>query len=379
MRIRLIESLRGIEPSAWDALTGDDDPFVEHAFLSVLEESATIGPGTGWEAMHVTAWQGDELVGALPLYVKDHSYGEYIFDWAWADAAARLGVPYYPKLVSMVPVTPATGRRFLIAPEADPEAVTRALLDGAFEALEVVGGSSIHLLFLSPEESERVRADPRFMRRLTQQYHWKNDGYGDFDDFLGRFRSSMRKKLRRERRVVAETGLVVRQVEGKDLDASEWAMLRSFYRDTCARKGSHPYLAAEFFDLAQERLAHRTVVAMAYDGKRPVAASLNFEKGAHLYGRYWGCSADHDMLHFELCYYQLIERAIQKGMRRFEAGAQGSHKLRRGLLPTGIHSAHHIVNPVLARAVGDYLPREAMSVQRQMLELAEHGPFRRDT
>jgi len=377
VRIRLLDGLTSVDPDAWDALTGDDDPFVEHAFLLALEASGSVGEGTGWVPMHVTAWEGERLVGALPLYEKDHSYGEYIFDWSWADAAMRCGVRYYPKLVSMVPVTPATGRRLLVADGVDRTAVVGGLLEGVLEAADQTGASSAHLLFLEGAEKDEVIAASPFRPRLTQQFHWHNEGYGSFDDFIGRFRSSMRKQVKRERRKVAESGLAVRVLTGPELGDEEWAVLPRFYRDTCHRKGSHPYLTRAFFDQLRQRVAHRVVVAMAYHEGRPVAASLNFEKGAHLYGRYWGCTEEWEMLHFELCFYRLIERAIDRGMRRFEAGAQGMHKLRRGLLPTPIHSAHWIRDPALARAVGEYLPREAMAVQIQLEELAAHGPFRR--
>jgi predicted N-acyltransferase len=378
VRIRLLDGLGGVDAESWDALVGSDDPFVEHGFLRALETSGSVGEGTGWLPVHVTVWDGDRLVGALPLYEKDHSYGEYIFDWAWADAAMQIGIPYYPKLVSMVPVTPATGRRLLVADDAPREQVVAALLEGVFEAMEAARASSAHLLFLNDREISEVVAAGRFHGRLTQQFHWHNDGYATFDDFLARFRSSSRKQVRRERRRVAEAGLDVRVLTGPELDDAGWRVLPRFYRDTCHRKGSYPYLSPTFFEHVRERIARRLVVAMAFRDGVPVAASINFEKGAHLYGRYWGCTEDWDMLHFELCYYRLIERAIERGMQRFEAGAQGRHKLRRGLLPSPVHSAHLMRHGLLDHAIGEYLPREAASVRRQIAELAERGPFRRE-
>jgi predicted N-acyltransferase len=380
VRLRFVSSLNELEPAAWDALTGADDPFVEHAFLHTLERSGSVGAGTGWEPTHATVWEGDALVGALPLYLKDQSYGEYIFDWGWADAAFRAGIRYYPKLMSMVPFTPATGRRFLVAEGADRGAVVGRLLEGARELAERMGASSIHLNFLTDEE-RRLAADHGFLSRMTMQFHWHGQGDATFDDFLGRFRSSMRKKTRKERRAVADSGLDVRALSGADLTPEVWETMRRFYRDTCMRKGAIPYLTNRFFDLAAETLGDRAVIVMAFDPEQdgePVAASLAFEKGAHLYGRYWGCSEDHEMLHFELCYYQLIERAIDEGMSRFEAGAQGTHKLRRGLMPVPIHSAHWLRHPALAEAVGEFLAHEAMATQRQIASLADHGPFRRD-
>lgn len=372
-----MNEIASIDPHAWDGLVGDDDPFVEHAFLQALEKSETVGGDSGWLPTHVTVWDSDRLVGALPLYEKDHSYGEFIFDWAWADAAMRLGIRYYPKLVSMVPVTPATGRRLLVADGADRATVVEHLMDGVFDAAERIGASSVHLLFLTEEERSDVAGRQELRPRLSQQFHWHNEGYESFEDFLGRFRSSMRKQVRRERRRVRESDLHIRVLSGTELGDPEWRALRRFYLDTCAKRGSPPYLTQGFFDELRETLAHRVVAALAFRHGVPVAGTLNFEKGGALFGRYWGCDEEHEFLHFELCYYRLIERAIDRRMERFEAGAQGMHKLRRGLMPSAIHSMHWIRDPLLKRAVDEYLPREAFAVQRQMHELHAHGPFHR--
>ena len=366
-----------MDAHAWDRLAGEDDPFVEHAFLSLLEESGSVGRGSGWEPNHVTAWRGKRLVGALPLYFKTHSYGEYIFDWAWADAAARLGTRYYPKLVAMVPMTPVTGRRFLLAPGEAPAPLVSKLIDGCLEVADSMRASSVHLLFLNPEEIEWVRRDGRLLSRLSFQFHWQNAGYETFDDFVSDFRSSMRKKLRKERRVAAEAKLRIEALRGDELSVADWRSLERLYRATCGRKGSYPYLTRQFFELAPSVLSDSPLVFAAKDGERIVAASLNFAKGGHLYGRYWGARERHDMLHFELCYYRPIEHAIEHHVRRFEAGAQGTHKLRRGLMPVPIHSAHWVRHPVLGQAVADFLPREASSVLEQIRELSRHGPFRR--
>jgi predicted N-acyltransferase len=376
--IRILSSLGTVDANAWDQLVGEDDPFVEHAFLSLLEESRSVGRGSGWEPMHVTAWRGKRLVGALPLYLKTHSYGEYIFDWGWADAASRLGISYYPKLVAMVPVTPVTGRRFLFAPCQNPTEVARRLIDGCLDVAESTSASSLHILFLNPEEEEWVACDGRLMSRLSFQFHWQNAGYETFEDFVGEFRSSMRKKLRKERRIAAEADLRVEKLLGNELRVDDWRAFERLYRATCSRKGSYPYLTPEFFELAPSKLDGSPLVFAARDQGRVVAASLNFLKGRNLYGRYWGAAHRYDMLHFELCYYRPIEHAIENHMSRFEAGAQGTHKLRRGLMPVPIHSAHWIRHPVLARAVSDFLPREAAAVQHQIRELSHHGPFRRE-
>ncbi|MBW2461933.1 MAG: N-acetyltransferase [Deltaproteobacteria bacterium] len=378
MRLRVITDLRDIDADAWDALAGDDDPFVDHAFLQALEESGSVGAETGWMPCHLTVWDdAGELVGALPFYEKSHSYGEYIFDWAWADAAMRIGLPYYPKLVSMTPLTPATGRRVLFRRGPDSGGIVAALVSGALEMARSIEASSIHFNFLEKEERDALIVHPELMPRLTQQFHWHNDGYGCFDDFLAALRSPNRKQIRKERRRVKEANLEVRVKRGPDLDERDWRALAHFYRDTCRRKGSFPYLTTRFFELLPERLGHRVVAALAYEGSRPVAGTLNFEKGAHLYGRYWGSESDYDMLHFELCYYQLIERAIDRGLTRFEAGAQGMHKLKRGLMPSPIHSVHWVRHPVLAGAVAEFLPREAHGTAMQIEELGERGPFKR--
>lgn len=378
LRVELRSSLEGIEPAAWDALTGSDDPFVEHAFLRALETSGSVGAEAGWLPVHVTVWDEDDerLIGALPLYAKDNSWGEFIFDFAWARAAHRAGVDYYPKLVSMAPFTPATGRRLLMTDYADPEAITEALIAGARAAADEVEASSIHLLFLT--EPERARAIELGLRpRLSMQFHWDNDGYATFDDYLATFRSSKRKQTRKERRAVARSGLAIEVKEGPALTDADWRAMKGFYRENCLRHGTYGYLNGAFWDAIRERDAHRLVVAMAYREGTPVATSISFEKGAHLYGRYWGCAADHDFLHFELCYYRLIERAIERGLRHFEAGAQGFHKLKRGLLPVEIHSAHWIRDTRLARAVDEYLPHEAMQVKREIALLGERAPFHR--
>lgn len=377
LRAEIVPDLSGVDAAAWNAMAGDHDPFSEHAFLRALETSGSVGGRSGWTPCHVLVWQSARLVGALPLYVKQHSYGEYIFDWSWADAATRAGLRYYPKLVSMVPFTPATGKRFLIAADADGDRIVAALLRGVSSMAEQVRASSVHLLFLNSSELASVAAHGGFMPRASMQFHWENPGYRDFDDYLDRFRSALRKQVRRERRQAQSHGLDIRLLTGPQLRERDWDALCGFYRDTCLRKGSGPYLTDGFFtELAREH-ASRVVAVIAYDGDRPVAGTLNFQKGKHLYGRYWGATDERPSLHFELCYYRLIEHAIAQGLTHFEAGAQGEHKLRRGLLPVVIHSAHWIAHAGLSRAIGDFLPREAGAVQREIALLGEHSPFHR--
>jgi predicted N-acyltransferase len=377
MNIDFASQLAEVSAQEWDALVGEDDPFVEHAFLLALETSGSVGRGTGWQPMHVLARDGGRLVAALPMYVKQHSYGEYVFDFGWAQAALRAGIRYYPKLVAMVPFTPATGRRFLIAPGVDEATAVRALLDGALTALEKTRASTLHLHFMNPHEAALVQADGRLLARSSTQFHWHNNGYTTFDDHLATFRSVVRKEVKKERRRVTEAGITVEAIEGEHLTAEHWSALSGFYFDTCNAHGSGPYLTPEFFDLIAKTHAKRVIAMIARHEGRIVAGTLNFEKGRHLYGRYWGSTERHDSLHFELCYHRLIERAIARGCSRFEAGAQGMHKLRRGLLPTEIHNACYVADPRLRAAVAEFLEREAESVQYELAELRHHGPSHR--
>ncbi len=379
MRVELHGDLHRIDEAAWDAISGENDPFAEYAFLRALETSGSVGPGTGWSPLHVTAWDDAKLVGALPLYVKAHSYGEYIFDFGWAQAASRARIRYYPKLVSMTPFTPATGTRFLVDPSRSYEEIVGVLLAGVQAAMTETKASSVHLLFLNEQERAVMRAHRPFFPRLSMQFHWRSRGDKTFDDYLSHFRSEPRKQVRRERRKVVESGLCIRVADGHELSVDEWSALDAFYRDTCARKGSDAYLSEKFFTHLQGSNAKNRVVAvLAYDGPRLVAGTINFEKGKHLYGRYWGCLKEYDALHFELCYYVLIDRAIARGYERFEAGAQGMHKLKRGLLPSEVYSSHFIADERLGEPVAEYVGHEAMAVQREIQELMLESPMHRE-
>lgn len=373
MEYRIHSSIDEVGADAWEDISGANDPFSDYAFLAALEASASVGEDAGWLPLHVTAFDGDTLLGAIPLYAKAHSYGEYIFDWAWADAAMRIGLPYYPKLVAMAPFTPATGSRFLVRADADRRAVLTTLFEGVREAADAIEASSIHLLFLSAEERQEA-IDAGFMPRLTMQYHFRNEGYRSFEDYLGAMRASARKQVRKERRVVSEAGFEIEHRLGPELDAATLRLIDAMYRDTCRRKGSHAYLSRGFFERLIDNPAALVVLAKR-DGEI-AAMSLSFEKGDCLFGRYWGCREDSEFLHFELCYYQLIERTIRRGGSRFEAGAQGRHKLKRGLMPSPVHSAHWVRHPVLGTAVAEFLPREAFAMQQEIALQAAHGPFK---
>lgn len=368
-----------VDARAWDALAGADNPFVEHAFLAHLEASGSVGGRSGWAPQHLLVWRvgpaGRQLVGAAPAYLKNHSQGEYIFDFAWAQACERAGIPYYPKLVIAVPFTPATGPRLLAHPSADASGVRRALVTGAQALAERVGAWSCHALFTEPREVADLEAGG-WMGRLSHQFHWMNQGYADFDAFLGAMVSKRRKEVRRERRQAASLGLELAVERGEGLSDDDLEALRLCYLSTISEHWAIPYLSEAWFAGLRDALGHRAVVATARREGRIVAASLAFVKGSNLYGRYWGHLEPVPALHFELCYYQFIAWAIDNGLARFEAGAQGHHKLARGFMPQPCHSAHWIRHPGLKRAVSDFLVEEADAVRAQMDALAASGPFR---
>ncbi len=363
----------------WDALVDANDPFVEHAFLAALERSGTVGDAAGWRPHFVLARQSGRLLGAVPLYLKDNSYGEFIFDWAWANAAHRNGLRYFPKLVAAVPFTPATGSRLLVLPGADRPAIIAALVDGMRKVAADTDASSIHLLFCTDDESTLL-VEQGFDRRLSLQFHWNNrrpDPYRDFEDYLSAFRSRNRKQVRKERAVAAAHGLRFATLTGPELSDADWRALEGFYHANAGKHDATTYLTPQFFAQARKTLAHRVVATLAYraDSPAPVAGALNFERGTHLYGRYWGCTEEREMLHFELCYYRLIDRAICRGYTHFEAGAQGEHKLKRGLLPSLTYSAHWLRHADFGRAVRGFIAAEAEAVKQQVAEYQALSPF----
>jgi uncharacterized protein len=354
---------------------------LEHGFLAAMEASGTVGAKAGMVPRFVLSRSQGRLVGAMPFYRKTHSYGEFIFDWSWANASHRSGVAYYPKLVAAIPFTPATGSRIMLAADvvgSEREAVITELVAGARALADAEKASSLHVLFCMREESE-ILARMGFAARLSLQFHWHNRvdaPYRDFDDYLGAMKSRHRKQIRHERRVASEHGLTFQTVSGADISELEWRALQSFYSANADRHGSIEYLTPAFFELLRATYAHRVVCTIAYQGAQPVAGTFNLEKGRHLYGRYWGCLADHQMLHFELCYHRLIERAIARQYTRFEAGAQGEHKLKRGLTPSFTYSAHWIRHPGLASAVSSFLESEAVAVRQQAEAYQAESPFR---
>lgn len=375
--VSVAASLDAVTPAEWDALANPPgarrDPFVSHTFLKCLEDSGSVGARSGWDPAHVLARNaGGRLMGAMPLYLKSHSYGEYVFDHSWADAMRRAGGRYYPKLQGAVPFTPVTGRRlFASSPEAE-----RALVAGALSAAQTLKASSVHVTFLTQDEWTRL-GGLGFLQRTGVQFHWENAGYGSFADFLAALSSAKRKTIRRERERAVD-GLVVKCLRGAEITDAYWDFFFRCYMDTGARKWGSPYLNRDFFALLGERMGDDCVLFVAEADGRPVASALNLLGSDTIYGRYWGCVADVPFLHFELCYYRAIDFAIEHGLSRVEAGAQGEHKLLRGYAPVPTYSAHWIAHPGLREAIADYLSRERPAIADEIEALDAHTPFRKD-
>lgn len=369
---RIARSYGEVPAAAWDALTGDN-PFLSHAFLSAMEDSGSVGPGTGWTSapLLIEGAEG-QLAGAMPAWLKGHSQGEYVFDHAWADAWHRAGGSYYPKLQIAAPFTPATGPRLLMA---DP-ALAPVLLQAAEQICADNGLSSAHATFIEPAQLPLFEK-AGWLTRSDIQFHWFNRGYGDFEDFLAALSSRKRKAVRKEREA-ARSGVKIRRLNGAEITEAHWDAFWQFYQDTGSRKWGRPYLTREAFSLLGARMADRIILVLAFIDGQPVAGALNFIGPDALYGRYWGALIDKPFLHFELCYYQAIEAAIERGLARVEAGAQGAHKLARGYEPVETWSAHYIAHPSFRAAVADFLEQEKKSVHSDRDYLAAQTPFRRE-
>jgi hypothetical protein len=375
--IRAVEKIGKIEAAAWDGLDHGPSPFLRHGFLRALEDSGSTGGRAGWAPVYLLAEDRGRLVGAVAAFVKMHSYGEYIFDWSWASAAERAGVEYYPKLVVAAPITPATGRRVLLARDADADLVTAALCAAVRRVADDTGCSSIHWLFCTEEEQRRLSANG-FHPRASFQFHWQNRGWSSFDDFLGAMSSRKRKQLKKERARVAGAIDGTRWVAGREMSTAQLDSLDRWYRTTTDNHGGHDYLRPGFFHRLAETLPDEMLVLEASAGGHAIAGALFFETSAALYGRYWGTDRPIELLHFETAYYAAIDRCIARKTPLFEAGAQGEHKLLRGFLPCPTYSAHWIRHPGLHAAITDFCSREAHGVAMRMRELAAHGPFRQD-
>jgi predicted N-acyltransferase len=373
LQLERLTTLASIDALAWNSLAGDS-PFLKHEFLRALELCGCVGDATTWQPCYVVARDERGLAGALPLFIKYDSHGEFVFDWSWADAYERAGRNYYPKLVCAVPFTPATGRRLLLR-DADDGNVAARLVDAARATADEVGASSLHVLF--PTEAERqLLAGSGFLTRKACQFHWANDGYADFEGFLARFSADKRKKAKRERRRVAEAGIVFEHLRGDEPTPSDWDAIFEFYARTFWRRGREPYLNREFFASVAATMPGNLLVVLARHQGAPIATAICFRSDTTLYGRYWGSGADFHSLHFETCYYQGIDYCIHEGLERFEPGTQGEHKLARGFIPQPTWSCHWLLDAEFHRAVGSFLAREARHVDAYIDEVGEHVPYR---
>jgi len=378
MHAEILDRLDAVGAAEWNALAGEF-PFLRHEFLGALQRHGALGAGVGWVVHFVVLRDapGGRLLAAAPTFLKSNSFGEFVFDFAWADAHERHGLPYYPKLTAAAPFTPATGPRLLVAPDQDRAHLTAALAQAVRAEAAERDLSSLHWLFPAAADLETLRADGLVIRDDIQ-YHWTNDGYADFDDFLGAFTSRKRKKARRERRRVAEQGITLERRRGNAMDEHEWALAHHFYAATFEKKWNIPVLNRACFAELGRTMGERIIVVFAHYQGRAVAAAILFQGGDTLYGRYWGCDADFHSLHFEACYYQGIEYAIAHGLQRFEPGAQGEHKIARGFLPTWTHSAHWIAHPTFERAIADHVARERQVLQTHFAALQSWSPLRSD-
>jgi predicted N-acyltransferase len=368
----LLSKVSEIPADQWDALNPRGNPFVAHAFLAALEESGSVGAGTGWSPAPIMIRDADGIpAAALPAYLKSHSQGEYVFDHHWADAFERAGGQYYPKLQIAAPFSPVPGPRLLLR---DP-ALAPAILAAAEAVVDQNGLSSAHATFVEEGELDAFRA-AGWLTRMGTQFHWQNRDYADFDDFLSALSSRKRKAIRKER-AAAQSAVRIGQIRGADITPDHWDAFWVFYQDTGARKWGQPYLTRAFFDLIGESMQDSIVLFLAYDGDRPIAGALNLVSPDCLYGRYWGCTREVPFLHFELCYYQAIDYAIAHGLPRVEAGAQGEHKLARGYEAVPTYSAHYIANAGFRSAVADFLARESQAMERQIEFLGEMAPFKK--
>jgi predicted N-acyltransferase len=376
LSVRAVDGIAEIGAAAWDACAGADNPFTRYAFLHALEETKCVGGRTGWQPYHLAVESNGQVIGVMPMYAKSHSQGEYVFDYGWANALERAGGRYYPKLQVAVPFTPATGPRLLVRPGNETDNAYAALIHGAVEVAKRAGVSSLHVTFPTETDCQRFEA-AGFLVRNDQQFHWENDGYATFDDFLAALASRKRKQIRKERAEAIEPGIEIEALNGSAITTAAWDAFYTFYMDTGGRKWGRPYLNRAFFHRLGETMADRVVLIMCRRRGKYIAGALNLMGHDTLYGRNWGCVENHRFLHFETCYYQAIEYAIRHGLKRVEAGAQGEHKLARGYRPVKTFSAHWIRDPNFRRAVENYLVEERSEVERGICILDSHNPFRK--
>ena len=369
-----IESLVEVDPSAWDALDDSGDPFLRHAFLSGLEKHDCLSP-QGWYPIHILAKADDELIAALPLYLKDNSYGEFVFDWSWADAYQRAGGEYYPKLVSAIPFTPATGNRVLTKKGWQSADLTKALVGVVQQLMEANKASSFHCLFPTQAQSQALDEASLLTRRACQ-YHWYNRDYGSFDDYLAALKSKRRKQIRKERRDANSAGLTIETLYGDDIKEEHWHVFHQFYCSTFYRKWGEPRLTEAFFNYLSESMPDAPLLVLAANGDEYIAGSFCMRGDSTLFGRHWGCTEHYNHLHFELCYYQNIDFCIRENLQCFDAGAQGEHKIMRGFQPVTTWSNHLIRDAGFSRAISDFLSRETPMIEKYIDDLANHSAYR---
>ncbi|WP_296808001.1 GNAT family N-acetyltransferase [Thiocapsa sp.] len=372
-------AIADIHADDWNRLVGDDSPFLRHEFLDAMERHGCVGESLGWLPRHLALHDSaGHLVAAAPCYLKFNSYGEFVFDWSWADAYRRKGLRYYPKLVIASPYTPATGPRLLTGDSPARREYARALVQGAIRVAEEAGVSSMHWLFTADDE-QALLEDQGLLRRVGCQFHWHNRGYGSFEDYLGTFTAEKRKKVKRERRRVVESGVRIRRIPGNAVTEAEWATFHRLYCDTFDKRGGIPTFSLPFFQAIGETMGESLLLVLAEYGRDIVAAAFDLVGARSLYGRHWGCFQDFHSLHFEACYYQGLDYCIEQGLTRFEPGAQGEHKVSRGFLPTPTWSAHWIADPAFRDAIARFVTLEAEGMDDYIAEMQAHSPYRRDS
>lgn len=377
MNCVFLNSIDAISAEHWDGVVNSDYPFLRHAFLAAMEHSESACTESGWQPQHLVVMEAERPVAVMPLYLKSHSYGEYIFDWSWASAYQRYGLDYYPKLVSAIPFTPATGPRLCANSAIDRDQLDSLVAAALRQRAEQLQASSVHILAAEQSEAERW-SQQSITRRTSSQFHWYNDNYSDFDDFLSSFASRKRKNLKKERRRIAEQGITLERISGDQLSAELWDVFFRFYQLTYAKRSGHGgYLTRAFFDQLSATMGEQVMLVMASHNEQYVAGALYFYSASTLYGRYWGCTEEFEMLHFEACYYQGIEFCIERGLSKFDAGAQGEHKIQRGFTPTAIWSNHWIKDQQFAAAIDDFIVREAEGNSAYIDDAKTYLPFKK--
>ncbi|MFG6667204.1 GNAT family N-acetyltransferase [Halomonas sp. HNIBRBA4712] len=377
LTLATLSSIDSVAAPAWNALVSREQPFLRHAFLAALERSGSASAATGWQPRHLSVWQGERLVAAMPLYLKSHSSGEYVFDWGWAEAFERAGGDYYPKALSAIPFTPVPGQRTLIASDIDAKSAYALLAKGFREQCEALGLSSWHLLFAQDADVDAWQAQcPELIIRHGVQFQWRDQRFGDFDGFLARLTAKRRKTIKRERRIVAEQGITLERLEGEAIDTAAMAHFFRCYTITYHERGRPPYLNEAFFQALLRDMPEALMLVQARLDDRPVAAALYFRGATTLYGRYWGSEVMADCLHFEACYYQGIEYCLERGLTLFDPGTQGEHKLVRGFAPTATRSLHYLAHPGLAAGVAEFCAREGEHVRAYRAAARDALPFK---